>query len=368
MDNYTLTWILLQNMAFFVNEKEFNKVIKAISSGIIVLTKFSDVNINDINLQSPQLFVNGLSFFDNCFNNSFIRNSFNVGSNPPCKSKLLKPHCISWHSIWMLPYKYLISNKVKEVLYKNVHRCYPVNATVSRYIHSVCDKCTFFKIWRYWTFIFPLPFFYFILGWLMWAGVKSCWKMKSASLKSWSAEGSMKCPKWIGKRVQWCWFSKNTMDQHQQMTLHPNHHRLCKLYTGLQATWAMSFSTLLPDSRTLVSKWNTKLALIWKEDFGQLGNSPVLLLLSPVKTPLTTTVAKFLDTSVCGSWCLDPSLSPFLVKFTQILESILLDNPHKAAVLLVGCASFSSILFPSTQLSVNMLGYSTLWTASFFGN
>ncbi len=30
------------------------------------------------------------------------------------------------------------------------------------------------------------------------------------------------------------------------------------------------------------------------------GNSPVLLL-SPGKTPLTTTVAKFLDTSVCGA-------------------------------------------------------------------
>ncbi len=56
------------------------------------------------------------------------------------------------------------------------------------------------------------------------------------------------------------------------------------------------------------------------------------------------------------------------MKLTQILESILLDNPHKAAVLSVGCASFSSTLFPSTQLSVNMLGYSTLWTASFFGN
>ncbi len=116
------------------------------------------------------------------------------------------------------------------------------------------------------------------------------------------------------------------------MTLHPNHHRLWKLNTGLQATWAMSFSTLPPDSRTLVSKWNTKLALIWKEDFEPLGNSPVLLLLSPGKTPLTTTGAKFLDTSVCGgSWCLDPSLSPFLMKFTQILESILLDNPHKDA-------------------------------------
>ncbi len=101
----------------------------------------------------------------------------------------------------------------------------------------------------------------------------------------------------------------------------PNHHRLWKLNTGLQATWAMSFSTLPPDSMTLVSKLNTKLALIWKEDFGPLGNSPVLLLLSPGKTHLTTTVDKFLDTSVCGSWCLDPSLSPFLVKLTQILES-----------------------------------------------
>ncbi len=131
----------------------------------------------------------------------------------------------------------------------------------------------------------------------------------------------------------------------------------------------MSFSTLPPDSRTLASKLNTKLSLIWKEDFGPLGNSPVLLLLSPGKTPLMTTVAKFLDASVCGgSLCLDPSLSPLLVKFTQILESVLLNNPHKAAVLSVGCAYFSSKLFPSTQLSVNMLGYSTLWTASFFGN
>ncbi len=101
---------------------------------------------------------------------------------------------------------------------------------------------------------------------------------------------------------------------------------------------------LPPVSRTLVSKWNTKRALIWKEDLDHWVTVPVLLLLSPGKTPLTTTVAKFLDTSVCGgSWCLDPSLSPFLVKFTQILEYILLDNPHKAMVLSVGCASFSYI-------------------------
>ncbi len=177
----------------------------------------------------------------------------------------------------------------------------------STHLHFLVS-CFSFSSWRYSYILYGVQ-----VWWICWsfnqllvllavcAGAVFCWKMKSASLKSWSAEGSMKCSKFLGKRVQWRWFSKNTMDQHQQMTLQPNHHRLWKLNTGLQATWAMSFSTLPPDSRTLVYKWNTKLALIWKEDFGPLVNSPVLLLLSPGKTPLKTTVAKFLDTSVCGA-------------------------------------------------------------------
>ncbi len=53
----------------------------------------------------------------------------------------------------------------------------------------------------------------------VWAGAKSCWKwnqhLKKQQKEAWSA------PKSLGKRVQWRWFSKNTMDQHQQMTLHP---------------------------------------------------------------------------------------------------------------------------------------------------
>ncbi len=53
-----------------------------------------------------------------------------------------------------------------------------------------------------------------------WAGAKSFWKMKSASLKSCQQKEAWSAPKCIGKRVQWHWFSKNTMDQNQQMTLH----------------------------------------------------------------------------------------------------------------------------------------------------
>ncbi len=67
----------------------------------------------------------------------------------------------------------------------------------------------------------------------------------------------------------------------------PNHHRLWKRHTGLQATWILCLSTLPPDSGTLISKWNAKFTFIWKEDFGPLSNSPVLLFLSPGKMLLT---------------------------------------------------------------------------------
>ncbi len=57
--------------------------------------------------------------------------------------------------------------------------------------------------------------------WCFWQCAKSCWKMKSASLKAGQQKEAWSAPKYLGKRVQWRWFSKNTMDKHQQMTLHP---------------------------------------------------------------------------------------------------------------------------------------------------
>ncbi len=60
-----------------------------------------------------------------------------------------------------------------------------------------------------------------------------------------------------------------------------------KLHTGLQATWILCLSSLPPDSGTLIYKLNAKFTFIWKEDFGALSNSPVLLLLIPGKMLLT---------------------------------------------------------------------------------
>ena len=150
----------------------------------------------------------------------------------------------------------------------------------------------------------------------------------------------------------------------------------------LPATWILCLSTLPPDSGTLISKWNAKFTFISKEDFGPLSNSPALFLLSPGNTLVTlslvqewldtrnvTVVAHVLDTSVRGgSSCTESSLRPLLVNLPQILERPLLHNALKAAVIPVACAPLSTTLFPSTQLSMNIFGYSTLWTASVFSN
>ncbi len=58
----------------------------------------------------------------------------------------------------------------------------------------------------------------------------------------------------------------------------PDHHRLWKLNTGLQATWAMSFSTLPPDSWTLVSNFNMLgYSTLWTASF--FGNECLWLTL-----------------------------------------------------------------------------------------
>ncbi len=167
------------------------------------------------------------------------------------------------------------------------------------------------------------------------------------------------------------------------MTLHPNHHRLWKLNTGLQENWAMSFSTLPPDSRTLVSKLNTKLALIWKEDFGPLGNSPVLLLLSPGKTPLPTTVAKFLDMSVCGAldvltpasvhslWSSPKFLNWFCLtilirlRFSRLVVHLFLPHFFLSLNFLLTCLDTALCEQPAS-LAMNVCGLPSLWRVSRF--
>ncbi len=121
-------------------------------------------------------------------------------------------------------------------------------------------------------------------GFVLWAGAKvllekensisiklfSRWKHKV--LQNLLVDG---CFDFGLDKTQWA----NTSRRHGS----PNHHRLRKLHTGLQAACILCLSTLPPDSGTLISKQNAKFTFIWKEDFGPLSNSPVPFLLSPGK-------------------------------------------------------------------------------------
>ncbi len=140
----------------------------------------------------------------------------------------------------------------------------------------------------------------------------------------------------------------------------------------------MSFSSLPPDSRTLVSKWNTKLALIWKEDFGPLGTSPVLLLLSPGNTPLMTTVAKVLDTSVCGAldaltpasvhslWSSPKFLNWFCLtilirlRFSRLVLHLFLPHFFLPLNFLLTCLDTALCEQPAS-LAMNVCGLPSLW-------
>ncbi len=57
--------------------------------------------------------------------------------------------------------------------------------------------------------------------WCFWQVPNPAGKWNQHLYKAGQQKEAWSAPKCIDKRLQWRWFSKNTMDQHQQMTLHP---------------------------------------------------------------------------------------------------------------------------------------------------
>ncbi len=121
--------------------------------------------------------------------------------------------------------------------------------------------------------------------------------------------------------------------------------------------------------------------VIWKEDFGPLGNSPVLLLLSRGKTPLKTTVAKFLDTSVCGAldvltpdsvhslWSSHKFLNWFcltiliMLRFSRLVVHLFLPHLFLPLNFLLTCLDTALCEQPAS-LAMNVCGLPSLWRVS----
>ena len=51
---------------------------------------------------------------------------------------------IVWKNVWLLPNLYLVTNKVKEISFKLIHKCYPAKSYIKKIFKKDIDVvCTF---------------------------------------------------------------------------------------------------------------------------------------------------------------------------------------------------------------------------------
>ncbi len=81
----------------------------------------------------------------------------------------------------------------------------------------------------------------------VWADAKSCWKMKSASLKKLVSRRKHEVLQYLlVNRCSDFGFHETQWTNTNRWHCTPNHHRLWEINTGLQATWAIVLQTLGP--------------------------------------------------------------------------------------------------------------------------
>ncbi len=50
---------------------------------------------------------------------------------------------IPWEKVWTLPHKYLLTNKIKEITFKLIHKCYPTKLFLRKYKSDIEVNCSF---------------------------------------------------------------------------------------------------------------------------------------------------------------------------------------------------------------------------------
>ncbi len=161
----------------------------------------------------------------------------------------------------------------------------------------------------------------------------------------------------------------------------PNHHRLWKLNIGLQETWAMIFSTLPPDSRTLVSKWKQNLLSSEKRTLDHWATVQFFFSLAQVRclwrqlspNSLTRLCVVALDAltpaSVHSLWSSPKFLNQFCLtilislQFSRLVVHLFLSHFFLPLNCLLTC--FDTALCEQTaSLAMNICGLPSLWRVS----
>ncbi len=97
-------------------------------------------------LQLSTLLLEGVDRLDKKINNRHVHQIFQFKKNISPRGKFYWRFLvddIDWKRSWLLPGIYCISNKAKETYFKILHKIYPVNFNVSKYlgIDSLCSFC-----------------------------------------------------------------------------------------------------------------------------------------------------------------------------------------------------------------------------------
>lgn len=100
------------------------------------------------NLETDNLFNNGINLTDSKCNNKIIRAVIQ-------KSKIIQPKCksywnafftnVNWEKSWNVPYKYCITNKIREIHFKILHKNYLTNEHIAKFI-DIDPRCSFCHI------------------------------------------------------------------------------------------------------------------------------------------------------------------------------------------------------------------------------
>ena len=134
----------LRSKLFPVTYKEFQMVVNAIPNGILQLLKghFNRQETEEVDLT---LFINGINIMSHHCNNKHIRNHFYRKRKITPRGKFVWSSSftdINWKTTWLLPHKFAICNKIKEVQYNILHNIYPTNTFLSRFSNTDV-KCAF---------------------------------------------------------------------------------------------------------------------------------------------------------------------------------------------------------------------------------
>uniref|UniRef100_A0A3Q3BIJ9 Reverse transcriptase domain-containing protein n=1 Tax=Kryptolebias marmoratus TaxID=37003 RepID=A0A3Q3BIJ9_KRYMA len=129
---------------------EFSVVINAIPAGAVILFKgFIEKNPTQFNFDPTEPEIGQICFSSLRNSNRGIRSLFqkDVVSTPHVTSYWNTiVNNLNWKVIWTLPSKYIITNKVKEVSFKIIHRIYPSKIFLQRFNNNLDTTCSFCEV------------------------------------------------------------------------------------------------------------------------------------------------------------------------------------------------------------------------------